>query len=311
MPVDEFAADLALDYRDPGSWLHHDSVRGSYDDPVVFYVHPTTAQGPVWFDDLTDPATAAQTLRISDRQLAAFPGRWWAPRYRQATTRAFYERGGEGIDAYDLAYLDVSAAFAAFLERDAAHPGPVRPIVLAGHSQGARHVLSLVEEYFSTTGLAERLVAVYAIGIPLPADNLVLSMFPPPADPQAAGVTIGWRSVLPGYPRASPDDRISVCVNPLTGTTTRPEAEAGAHVPVDDPSCVLRAVRVAARSRGGVLEVEPTDAGALDCVVLPEGNLHRVDIELFAGNIRDDLRRRTAAWRRRTAVSPTEQEGGR
>lgn len=311
MPLDEFAADLALDYQDPVSWLHHDDARGSSDDPVVFYVHPTTAHGPGWFGDPTDPGTAAETARVAERQLGAFPGRWWAPRYRQATTRAFRERESGGIEAYDLAYPDVSAAFAAFLDHDAAHPGPPGPIVLAGHSQGARHVLSLVEDYFTRTDLAERLVAVYSIGIALPAGKLALAMFPSPSEAHAPGVTLGWRSVLAGRPGTGTVGGDSVCVNPITGTTVRPGAGAHAHRPAHDPQCALHGVRVAAHCRGGVLEVEPAREGALDAVALPDGNLHRIDVELFAGNIRDDLRRRTAEWRRRATARSAEQKGER
>src|SRR3546814_7231129 len=61
-------------------------------------------------------------------------GEVWAPRYRQATLGAFLASdrvtAGKAIDA---AYRDIEQAFDAFL---AAQP-KTRPIILAGHSQGA------------------------------------------------------------------------------------------------------------------------------------------------------------------------------
>ena len=66
----------------------------------------------------------------------------WAPRYRQATFGAFLTSAADAERALALAYGDVSAAFDSFL----AQVGPSRPIILAGHSQGALHLTRLLRE---------------------------------------------------------------------------------------------------------------------------------------------------------------------
>jgi len=297
-PADEYAATATPDYRTDAAWFARDEPRGRRDDPIVFYVHPTTGSGPSWFAGPADEGVDASTALVVEAQATAFPGWFWAPRYRQATTRAFAERQGEGRQAYDLAYRDVSAAFAEFLADDGACAGPSRPIVLAGHSQGARHVLSILCEYVTSADLAARLVAAYAIGIPIPADHPACTMFPVPADDHSSGVIVGWTTVLAGYPSVpAAAGTAPVCVNPLTFAATRPVAGADAHVLPRAPRHDLERVRVSARCRNGVLEVTPVEPRALDFVALPGGNLHRVDVELFTGNIRADVQRRTATWR--------------
>lgn len=297
-PDEAFTASLAPDHRADSGWLYRGRELGRADDPLVFYVHPTTAPGPSWFADPADADVEASSRRVTDAQLHAFPGCSWAPRYRQATTRAFHEGN---TDAYDLAYRDVAAAFTAFLADDAARTGPPRPIVLAGHSQGARHVQSLLREFFIDPALADRLVAAYVIGVPVPETGPgSLRWFPPATDPDMHGVVVAYSAVLAGTDvadvAAAAEPR--VVVNPLTASAVTPDGEPAAHVLVDPPRTDLDVVRVSARGRDGVLEVRPVEEGALDAFALPDGNLHHVEVDLFSGNLRADVRRRTAQWRR-------------
>ena len=197
----------APDHEHDSAWVVRGEETGSPTDPVVLHVHPTTASGARpgssaadWFADPYEPSTAAGVDAVARAQLAPFTGRLFSPRYRQATTRAFAERADGGERAYELAYEDVSRAFAQLLVddlRDGA--APVRPLVLVGHSQGARHVRALLEELLGDhDGLADRLVAAYVIGTDLRGDDPVLSRFPLATAAAETGVVVAYQARLAG-----------------------------------------------------------------------------------------------------------------
>uniref|UniRef100_UPI0013D36B38 DUF3089 domain-containing protein n=3 Tax=Pseudomonadota TaxID=1224 RepID=UPI0013D36B38 len=64
--------------------------------------------------------------------------------------------------ALDFAYRDVLAAFDRFLEE-----AGNRPIILAGHSQGALHLSRLLVDRVAGKPLAKRIVAAYVVGWPV------------------------------------------------------------------------------------------------------------------------------------------------
>src|SRR5438874_577844 len=64
--------------------------------------------------------------------------------------------------ALDCAYRDVLAAFDRFVRESGD-----RPIILAGHSQGALHLSRLLRERIAGTPLARRIVAAYVVGWPV------------------------------------------------------------------------------------------------------------------------------------------------
>ncbi len=132
----------------------------------MFFVTPTAYLGrDRWTMPFDDAATNARLALYLRGQASAFNGvgQVWAPKYRQATFGAFLTAKPDAARALDFAYADVVRAFAAFV---AAVP-PGTPIVLAGHSQGSRHLLRLVAEHVAGTPLAKRVVAVYAVGWPV------------------------------------------------------------------------------------------------------------------------------------------------
>lgn len=193
----------APDHEHDTAWVVRGEGAGSPHDPVVFHVHPTSV--PV---DPSDPSSAAEVDAVVRAQVAPFGGRVWSPRYRQASTRAFQECDGGGEEAYHLAYRDVSAAFAQFLVDEAlvderlvdehlvVESRPVRPLVLVGHGQGARHVRALLAEFFDHDGLADRLVAACLIGTDLAVDDAVLTDFHLATDPDASGVVVAHQTRL-------------------------------------------------------------------------------------------------------------------
>ena len=303
--------------NDPSDWRPTDEPRPLGTKPAhTFYIHPTTyLLTDRWNAPLQNNGdTAFRTRLFAQSQASAFGdvSNVWAPRYRQAAYGAFLLKSEDAQKALGLAYSDVAAAFEHFLQQIPAG----EPVILAGHSQGALHLMRLLEEQKSQ--LAGRLVAAYVVGWPISrtADLPALG-FPPCTSPTQTGCLLSWMSFgdpanpsmildsweqAPG--RAGKERRREdiVCVNPISGT------EGGAATPADNPgtlvpsgdlmSAQLLPRRVGANCDGGLLKLNG-DVPSLGPYVLPGNNYHVYDFALFWGAIARDAARRTEAWRSR------------
>jgi len=287
---------------------------------AVFFVHPTSFIRPAigadapWNAPLGD-AEAESRARLFLRGMASpFAGadEIWAPRYRQAVFGAFLTDKAEASQALDLAYRDVAQAFDFFVGT----VDPDEPIVLAGHSQGALHVLRLLREKVIGTPLQDRVAMVYPIGWPisvahdLPALGLpacatpdqarciaTWSTFAEPADP--SGVFERY-TATPGFDGQPRGDGPILCTNPISGTmggVASAEQNLGTLKPTSDFSRgELTAGAVPARcdpETGLLLIGDPPEMGE---GVLPGNNYHVYDIPLFWANLKADVARRIAAW---------------
>src|SRR6185369_17329705 len=87
--------------------------------------------------------TEFRTRLFTQSQASVFnaAGKVWAPRYRQAAYGAFLLKSDDAKKALDFAYGDVARAFDRFVSE-----AGDRPIILAGHSQGALHLERLLRE---------------------------------------------------------------------------------------------------------------------------------------------------------------------
>ncbi len=283
-------------------------------DFAVFFIHPTSfVERSSWNAPLGDEK-AESTARTYLRGLASpfnAASQIWAPRYRQATVGAFLTEKPERQLAIDAAYQDIAQAFEAFSSSVA----PDTPIVLAGHSQGALHLIRLLKEKVAGSPDANRLVAAYAIGWPISLEHDLPEMgVQPCVTADAIGCVISWSSFaepadpsdlmdsyatsigLDGQPRG---DSNILCTNPLTGTTGGEAAEElnlGTLVPSDDLSggeLVRAAVPARCDDKGILLIGDPPEMGRF---VLPGNNYHVYDIPLFWANTRADVARRVEAW---------------
>jgi hypothetical protein len=302
--------------EDPSHWLPDGIAAPRAGDAAVFYIHPTTyLERDRWNAPLDAGGdTAFRTALFVQSQASAFNGvgQLWAPRYRQAAYGAFLLSSEDAKKALDLAYRDVAAAFDQFV-REAGD----RPIVLAGHSQGALHLERLLRDKVAGKPIARRIVAAYVVGWPISnsADLPVLGL-PACTAPAEAGCILSWLSF--GEP-ANPDlildqwdhsrgltggdrrQQDALCVNPITGTqngAAAPAENPGTLVPTADlTSATLKTGLVGARCDNGLLMV----SGAIPPLgpfVLPGNNYHVYDYALFWGAIRRDAERRLAAWQR-------------
>jgi hypothetical protein len=287
-------------------------------DAAVFFVHPTSYLDTV-YDDVQWNASLENEIANTRAKLflrgMASPfnraSEIWAPRYRQASFGAFVSDAPEADRALDAAYRDVEQAFDYFIESI----GPDKPIILAGHSQGAAHIVRLLAEKIAGTPLQPRIAMAYPIGWPISIEHDLPALgLPACATPQQGGCIIAWSSFaepaepemilrryrgspgLDGQPRG---ERPILCVNPLTGTMNS-AADAGANlgtlVPNDDLSSgelVAGAVPARCDGRGLLLIGDPPELGP---GVLPGNNYHVYDIPLFWKNLQADVERRMSAW---------------
>jgi len=303
---------------DPARWQPANATPLTLPDgtqkAAIFFIHPTSAFDTLhWNAPLSDPIAAAQAARFVRLQASAFAssGGVWVPRYRQAVFGAFLTDKPEATRALDLAYADVKAAFAAFLAAN-----PTGPLILAGHSQGSRHLLHVLHDYAGDAALRKRIVAAYAIGWPvsiahdLPALGLpactsagqsgcLLSWqsFAQPADTAAVEATFDREPGFDGQPRKG---AAMLCTNPLTGGSAA-AAAAGANLGTlmgDGEPLSTQLVTpgmVGARCEGrGFLILD--GAPRLGTYMLPGNNYHVYDYPLFWANIRADAARRLVAW---------------
>jgi hypothetical protein len=300
----------------PADWLPDGFTGEKSGDAAVFFVHPTTyLERDRWNAPLhSDGQTEFRTRLFVQSQASAFngAGEIWAPRYRQAAFGAFLLKSEDAQQALDFAYRDVAAAFDRFL----AEAGD-RPLILAGHSQGALHLTRLLKEKIAGTPLARRIVAAYVVGWPVStAADLPALGLPACRSADEPGCILSWMSF--GEP-ANPDllldsweegsgptgiDRRRkdmLCVNPITGTengATDAAANPGTLLPTADlRSATVLPGRLGAACKNGLLIISG-DAPTVGGFVMPGNNYHAYDYALFWGAIRRDAMRRLAAWQR-------------
>lgn len=289
-------------------------IEAAKGNAAVFFIHPTSyLNRAAWNAPLDDSEANERAALFVRGQASVFSaaGDVWAPRYAQATFGAFLTDKPEGAQAIASAYADVLAAFDNF----AAAIDPTRPIILAGHSQGALHLTRLLKERVAGQPIAKRIIAAYVVGWPVSVEADVPALgLPTCADADATGCILSWQSFaepaepgaireafdkgsgLTGLPRKG---TALLCTNPINGTPGG-AAPANANLGTTKPSSDLKAaemIKGAVPARCGkdgfLLIGDPPEMGPY---TLPGNNYHVYDYSLFWANIRADAVRRTAAF---------------
>jgi hypothetical protein len=329
-PFDIKNAPPAPDYADRASWGALPDKDDASDiappgvpiaDPKtapvdVFFIHPTTFfSNSQWNQPLDDAATNARTdsgpLRA---QASAFNGccAVYAPRYRQFTFSAIFDYDESSRAAEDLAYSDVKRAFLYFL----AHYSHGRPFIIASHSQGSRMAVRLIPDLIDGTPLQKRMVAAYIAGTWIPKSWFKKQKtIHPCASATDTGCVLTWSTLgadadaqkqreafvsRAGYPAAMANERF-VCTNPIAWTTEIGAAPAsdniGGWTPGrSDPPRPIDPGVVGARCENGALFITEPNPFAYRIAVLPGGNYHNYDYQLFWMNIRKNAQDRVRAF---------------
>ncbi|MEZ5742957.1 MAG: DUF3089 domain-containing protein [Sphingomonadaceae bacterium] len=335
VPDGEFEAQPALEansYHDPKMWIARPGLgagdpsqwqpEGFEEDAdalavPVFFVHPTSYLDKAFWNAPVDEPESRTRAEMFVRGMASPFNKSvdiWAPRYRQAAVGAFLTEKPEADQALDLAYKDVAQAFDFFIETVARD----KPIVLAGHSQGSFHLRRLIAEKIAGTPLQDRVAVAYLAGWPISLVHDLPKMgLPPCTAPDQAGCIASWQTfaepadtamVIKGYERKLGLDGQSVagsaflCVNPLTGTEggeAPASANLGTLVPdwENDSGTLARGVVPARCGEDGFLYIGAPPTLELGPYALPGNNYHVYDMTMFWANLREDMKRRVAAWK--------------
>jgi hypothetical protein len=295
----------------PADWLPTGAAKPEIPgSAAIFFVHPTSYIGRDYWNAPLNDAESQDRARMFLRGLAsplASAGEMWAPRYRQAAIGAFLTTKPEGQQALDAAYQDVLLAFDEF----AAKVQKDRPIILAGHSQGALHLTNLLKDRVAGKPIAKRIVAVYAVGWPISITADMPQMgFPACVGPDDTGCIMAWQSfaepaeydrivkvynATTGFDGTPRKDTPMLCTNPLNGgaePAALMEANLGTLKPDDKletGEMIVGAVPARCDGKGFLLIGDPPEIGPY---VLPGNNYHVYDFPLFWANVRAD-----ATWR--------------
>ena len=317
-----------MDAESPALWLPRTQtgrfpVEAERGDTVVFFIHPTSYLSRAqWNAPFTDEEANWRADLFTRGQASAFAGAGevWAPRYRQAAIGAFLTNDvGTANQALDAAYRDVVLAFDQFLQEI----DPKKPIILAGHSQGALHLVRLMRERVAPNPeLARRIVAAYPVGWPISVEHdLPLLGLPACETAESTGCIMTWQSYaepadpsmvmnvydategFDGKPRTG--SRM-LCTNPITGTVNG-AAEAAQNLGTVKQDETLKDGELITPSTVGARCDDPAQGGRgllligegpeLGGYVMPGNSYHVYDYSLFWANIREDARRRLAAYK--------------
>jgi hypothetical protein len=264
----------------------------------VFFIHPTT---------LTDYSNEAWNASIDDAKINAKTDystilyqasvfnekcRVFAPRYRQAHIKCFYQDNADVDKAFELAYADVKTAFEYYLK----NYNNNRPVIIASHSQGTKHAGRLLKEFFENKPLQKQLVCAYLIGMPVP--QTYFSSLKPCTDSLKTGCFVSWRTYRKG---SKEPDHIkaesfkSVVINPLTWT-----ADIGPASSVSNKGGVLKNFNrvvpkvVSAQIHNNILWSSKPDVPGK--FLYTQKNYHIGDINLFYMNIRENTEARIRSF---------------
>lgn len=208
----------------PGNYpevLNTYGFKPKYDSVDVFYVYPTliTSQEDLrWNVSLNDSVHKAKVLNSAVQYQASAwteAGNIYAPFYRQAHLKSYYNLDNGGREALLFAYEDVKAAFAYYLE----HYNHGKPIILAGHSQGSTHLAFILRDFFDGKPLQKQLVAAYLPGIGFEED--VFKHIPLMNHPDQFGGFVTWNTFKRKFDeRQYHFYKDKAVVNPVTWDTT-------------------------------------------------------------------------------------------
>ena len=301
-----------ISYADGANWAYYGI--GEDRNADLFLVCPTVDMNDEFNMSLDDEETKANFLGALNMERGIYEDstRMFAPYYRQAAMKVYSLSREEWEPYMELAYRDVSAAFAYYLE----HENQGRPIVLAGFSQGADMCYRLLEEYFADEALLDRLVAVYAIGWPCAAE--LTEQFPQIRPAQAAddlGVVISFDCEAPEVTETfiCPAGQRAYGINPLNWKTDGSPADKSENPGAcfTDYSGEIRQEQEALcgcylDTRRGVVKVTDVDPAVYAAVVpgLPDGAYHVYDYQFFFRSLQQNVADRVERF---VAVNAPEQ----
>ena len=304
----------APDYAQIQYWIAHpeeedmaDRVPGkgelleyqSTSEADVFFIYPTIYvkkqhKDHPWFADVNDRKLNKRIAKSTIKnQASVFNGaaKVYAPLYRQAHIGVYHSDLKLKTEALLFVYQDVRRAFKHYLD----NWNDGRPIIIASHSQGTTHAVSLLREFFEGKPLMDRLVAAYIIGMPLSKGTF--SEIPICKDPTETGCWLTWNTFRNGYYPPNHDfwynDALNV--NPLSWKTDSAYVSWGANKGgVLKNFKKIREGLADAQNHDGMLWInKPRFFGNF---LINWDRYHIVDYNLFYMNIRENVEMRVEKY---------------
>ena len=287
-----------VDYSKSENWAY-DGV-GKEKAADVFLICPTVDINDEWNMSLSDEETKASSLGALNMERGIYEdsARLYAPYYKQAAMKVYDLDEDDREPYFEIAYADVSAAFSYYLK----NYNEGRPIILAGFSQGADMCYRLMMEYFDDKELADRLVAVYAIGWPLTED--MTAKYPQlkaATGETDTGVVISFECEAEPVEETFivPKGTKALSINPLNwrtdSTAAAKEENAGACFTDYDGNIVNEVLALCGGyidENRGVMKVTDISAEDYPVVVpgLPDGAYHIYDYQFFYRNLQENVK---------------------
>ena len=236
----------------------------------VFFVHPTLYfKGSTWNADINDKKLNKEIGDAAIKnQASVYLGiaNIYAPHYRQMHIQSYYDLEN-GLQAFEVAYLDVKNAFMYYWENF----NKGNKFIIAGHSQGTNHTERLLKE--------------------MPIKQLHKDL-PPCSSPNQLGCFLSWRTLAEGYfPKEwEVSDSIS-CVNPISWQTDNLLSKKEEHLGILFKSHKIHYPNsIEAYTEKGVVWIKPIKI--LFARFYKMKNYHIADYNLYWINIRNNLKYR-------------------
>lgn len=279
-------------------------------DVDVFYVTPTCVwswQDPtgntIYYMDTENPGQRAAT-DISTRlgyELFRKSCNFFSPYYRQITMECWFGSEEEIERKYAVAHNDILKAFRYYM--DNLNGG--RPFFLAGHSQGAKAIIRLIEESL-TEEQYSRLIAGYAFGFGISREELEKYPHLKPAEGSVdCGVTVCYNSVSSPEAISPAFKDNAVCINPVNWMTDGTYAPASLNkgsvfFHSDGHSDTLfNTVGARLLPEMNVVQVDGLDDEDYYIPsigkIFPKGNYHVQEINLYFLNLQENIAERSEA----------------
>jgi hypothetical protein len=285
------------DYSKKKCWLHVDKdISKKYD---VFYVHPTTYMNDKdgMIASLDNKTVNERTQSTFDRQVTAFAKSCniFAPRYRQSSIKVLAMSDKEREKYLSVGLGDVVKALKYYLE----NYNKGRPYILASHSQGSQVMRNLLLKYGSMID-KKKLIAVYAIGYTITADDLKKMDLPLAVSKDQLGGLITWNTI--GKDGKSPVlEAGALCVNPLSWNADKTDQPASkniyARILLEDGKYlkIPNFTSASIDDKGGLVIPTPKIIKQLSMGMGPEV-YHGYDYDFFYGNLEENVAVRCKAW---------------
>ena len=307
----EAETSASVDYSSADNWVYFGV--GDDKDVDLFLVCPTVDTLDEEFMSLENDVMKgyfAGALEM-ERGIYEESTRMYAPYYRQVAMNGYEQDLTERERRLAIAYKDVSDAFAYYLENE----NNGRPIILAGFSQGSDMVYRLMEEYFGSEEMQQKLVAAYAIGWACTED--MVKEYPQIRPAQSAddlGVVISFDCEAPEVSETivNPAGRKAYSINPLNWKTDSTPADKSLNIgsrfmkssgKIKSETeqlcgCYIDEERGALK----VTDVNPAEYPAM-LDILPEGSYHLYDYQFFFKNLQENVKHRVELYMEQAAAS--------